>query len=258
MIPRRLQARSKCDKITLSEAIDSMAEANIKHKDRLFRFIFGNEENRAWTLSLYNAVNGSHYDDPSQIQITTIGDVIYMGMKNDVSFMIADTVNIYEQQSTFNPNIPTWSMICAGMAYSNYVKTHRVNVYSSRQQTLPVPKLVCFYNGTREQPDRRVLSLRDAFDRPEESDIEVRVTMLNINHGHNEALMNACQPLKEYAQFIYLVREYQGDGDDLERALDKAIDAMPEGAGIKPFLLAHKADAHFTWRGLSELSEMAC
>ena len=84
------------------------------------------------------------------------------------------------------------------------------------------------------------------------------MTTLNINHGRNEELMNACQPLKEYAQCIYLVREYQGNGDDLESALDKAIDAMPEDAGIRPFLLAHKADAHFTWRGLSELSEMAC
>ena len=38
-----------------------------EYKDRLFTFIFGSNENRAWTLSLYNAVNGSNYTDPSKI-----------------------------------------------------------------------------------------------------------------------------------------------------------------------------------------------
>ena len=41
---------------------------NPKHKDRLFNFIFGKEENRKWTLSLYNAVNGSDHDDESMIE----------------------------------------------------------------------------------------------------------------------------------------------------------------------------------------------
>ena len=40
---------------------------NKEHKDRLYKMIFGNPEHRQWTLNLYNAVNGSDYDDPSQI-----------------------------------------------------------------------------------------------------------------------------------------------------------------------------------------------
>ena len=36
-----------------------MAVVNQEYKDRLFTFIFGGEENREWTLSLYNAINGS-------------------------------------------------------------------------------------------------------------------------------------------------------------------------------------------------------
>ena len=49
-----------------------MSEINRENKDRLFRFIFGNEENKAWTLSLYNAVNGTSYQNPDDIIITTI------------------------------------------------------------------------------------------------------------------------------------------------------------------------------------------
>ena len=45
-----------------------MATDNVQYKDRLFNFLFGSEENKEWTLSLYNAVNGSlddqDHDDP--------------------------------------------------------------------------------------------------------------------------------------------------------------------------------------------------
>ncbi len=66
-----------------------------EYKDRLFRFIFGREKNREWTLSLYNAVNGTHYTDVESIKFTTIEDVLYISMKNDVSFIIADCINLY-------------------------------------------------------------------------------------------------------------------------------------------------------------------
>ena len=72
---------------------------NREYKDRLFTFIFGSEENRKWTLSLYNAVNGSDYTDETKIQITTIKTVLYLGMHNDVAFLISDDMNLYEQQS---------------------------------------------------------------------------------------------------------------------------------------------------------------
>ncbi len=64
-----------------------------KHKDRLFRFILGNPEHKEWTLSLYNALNDSHYTNPEDIEFNTIEDVIYMGMKNDVSFLVTDAMN---------------------------------------------------------------------------------------------------------------------------------------------------------------------
>ncbi len=60
-----------------------MADIHREHKDRLFRFIFGNADHKDWTLSLYNAINHSSYKNPDDIQITTLEDIIYMGMKND-------------------------------------------------------------------------------------------------------------------------------------------------------------------------------
>ena len=81
-----------------------MSGVNREYKDRLFVAIFGRRENQKWTLSLYNAVNGTSYEDPSEIEINTMDDSVYMGMKNDVSFILRDHISIYEQQSTYNPN----------------------------------------------------------------------------------------------------------------------------------------------------------
>ena len=104
-----------------------MAVDNPQYKDRLFNFLFGSEENRAWALSLYNAVNGSDYTDPEAIQITTIKEVMYLGMHNDVSFLIAGDMVLYEQQSTYNPNMPLRLLQYAGNLYEKYVKENKLN-----------------------------------------------------------------------------------------------------------------------------------
>ncbi len=52
-----------------------MSVINREHKDRLFSFLFGGKGNREWTLSLYNAVNDTHYTDPESIEFTIMEDV---------------------------------------------------------------------------------------------------------------------------------------------------------------------------------------
>ena len=80
---------------------------NRNYKDSLFRFIFkgDNEKSRRWLLSLYNALRGSNYEDTSQLEITTLEDVIYISIKNDISFLINDEMYLFEHQSTVNPNM---------------------------------------------------------------------------------------------------------------------------------------------------------
>lgn len=214
---------------------------NRKYKDRLFTFIFGNSENKDWTLSLYNAVNGSDYTNPNDINLNTIDNVVYMGMKNDVSFLIGDTMNLYEQQSTFNPNMPMRFLIYAGMLYSKYIEgDNGYHRFSKQQQQAPTPKCVCFYNGTDKKQDRMILSLADSFKKASEPDIEVKVTMININYGHNKDLLNACKPLNEYAWFIDKVRNSKTNV--FEEAIDIALAEMPNDFIIKSFLIANRAE----------------
>ncbi|MBE6841451.1 MAG: hypothetical protein E7510_01305 [Ruminococcus sp.] len=220
---------------------ETITGTNREYKDRLFKFIFGNPENKEWTLSLYNAVNGSSYTNPDDIKLTTLENVVYMNMKNDVSFLIADTMSFYEQQSSFNPNMPMRFFVYAGMVYSRYIETSQeYRKYSSKQQKAPTPKCICFYNGTSEKDDKTILKLSDSFD--SESDIEVIVTMINVNYGHNKELMEACKPLEEYAFFIDRVRMYQKDSDNLEEAIDKAVEDLPDNSMIKQFLMINKAE----------------
>lgn len=213
---------------------------NDEHKDRVFKFLFGNPENRAWTLALYNAVNGSSYDNPDDIQFNTIEDAVYLGMKNDVSFIIVDEMNLWEHQSSYNPNMPMRFFLYVAKLYEKYIAGSEYYVYSSTLQPAPRPKCICFYNGTAEQPEHQVLKLSEAFGG--EGDIEVRVTMLNINYGKNTALMEACAPLNEYAWLVDAIRRHQKKLKNLEAAIDAAIDEMPNEFAIKKFLLLNKAE----------------
>ena len=212
-----------------------------RHKDRLFKFIFGNPDKKEWTLSLYNAVNGSHYTNPEDIEFNTIEDAVYMGMKNDVSFIIMDDVSLWEHQSSYNPNMPVRFFIYAGQLYDKYMTANNIYRYGTRLHRLPKPKCICFYNGTDEQPEEKILRLSEAFG-DNDGDIEVRVRMLNINYGRNKALMYICEPLNEYAWFVEAVRKHEKKLHDLELAVDAAIDEMPDSFGIKKFLLSNKAE----------------
>ena len=218
-----------------------MAAVQREYKDRLFNFIFGSEENKAWTLSLYNAINGTDYTDPSKVQINTIKEVLYLGMHNDTSFLLTDDMNLYEQQSSYNPNMPLRMMQYAGNLYEKYIRENGLNKYGSELLQLPVPKLIVFYNGETEAEDETILRLSDSFPEGSKPDIEVTVRMLNINHGRNQKLLDACEPLKEYSWLMQEIRKNRKTME-IEDAVDKAMADMPKDYVIRPFLDAHKVE----------------
>ncbi len=218
-------------------------QINRNYKDRLFSFIFGRSENRAWTLSLYNAMNGTAYDNPDEIEITTMEDTVYMGMKDDVSFMIRSTVSLYEQQSSFNPNMPVRQLMYIGRHYDKYIKRTKQNQYGTKLMTLPMPKFVTFYNGTGDIGDR-VLKLSDSFPKEcdkAESDVEVTVHMINIRPDYNSEVLKGCKVLYEYSWFVEEVRNNRKTMEN-DEAVDKALKDMPDDYEIKDFLLANQAE----------------
>ena len=213
---------------------------NIKHKDRLFKYIFGNPEKKEWTLSLFNAISGLDYTNAEDIKLTTIDNFIYMGMKNDISFLVCDTMNFYEHQSTLNPNIPVRFWIYAANVYSNYIQgSDNYDLYGPKLQKLPTPNFICFYNGIRKTEDTCVLRLSDCFS--QKTSCELTVTMININWGHND-ILNTCKPLEEYSLFVHNVRKFKKTCGDISISVSKAIDIMPDNSLLKKFFLKNKSE----------------
>ena len=219
-----------------------MNNINQKHKDRLFSFIFGRDENKQWSLELYNAVNNTTYINPDDVQIFSLENVLYMGMKNDVALIIDDVLSVYEQQSTFNPNMPIRELIYTSKLYSKYIKKNKLNIYSESIIHLPMPKLVVFYNGTKDKEDT-VLRLSDSFltNSSMEPDISVNVKMININYGKNAEFLSKCKIMEEYSWFIDKIRFFS-DTLDVGDAVNTTLTQMPNDFSLKQFLLIHKAE----------------
>ena len=207
--------------------------ANRTYKDGLFRLVFQRKED---LLSLYNALNGSNYSNPDELEINTLDNVLYLTMKNDVAFLISGTMNLYEHQSTFNPNMPVRGLMYFSKLYEKYIVTNGIDIYTSTPKKLPFPQYFVFYNGTMDEPDRSELKLTDLLDMPaspKTSCLECVAIMLNINYGHNKVLMEKCRRLKEYAIFIDAVRKGLSAGAPLEQSLSHAVDSCIDNDILK-------------------------
>ena len=208
------------------------------YKDRLYKMIFNDKSE---LLKLYNAINGTHYDDPAMLTITTLDNAIYMTMENDLSFIIDMRLALYEQQSTVNPNLPLRFLMCITDIYSAYTKD--MNIYGSKKVQIPLPSFVIFYNGVKSQPDRTEFLLSELFhpttDQPA---LELKAVMLNINKGHNQELMNACHTLRDYSEYVARIRTYSAEMP-LTDAVEKAITECIHENILRDFLLKNRAEA---------------
>lgn len=214
---------------------------NRKYKDRLFRLVF---REKADLLELYNALNGSHYQNADDLEITTLEDVVYMGMKNDISFLIGDILNLYEHQSTYNPNMPVRGFLYLADLYRKHIESRKLDLYSSSLQKLPLPRYLVFYNGTKQEADRLELLLSDSFQNQGqlESCLELKTVMLNINLENNRELMERCRQLKEYAQFVSAVRERIAAGLPWGEAVDDAVDWCIRNGILADILAENRAE----------------
>ena len=214
---------------------------NRQYKDRLWRMIFNNKED---LLQLYNAINHTDYQNPDDLEVNTLEDVLYLSMKNDVSFLVGGTMNLYEHQSTFNPNMPLRGVFYFSQLYEGYVAENNLMIYHEKRVRLPKPKYIVFYNGTKEQPDSMELKLSDCFENTDNEVpcLECTAIMLNINYGHNHELMKHCRRLEEYSMFVQCVREYLQSEPAVEDALEKAIDTCINQNVLADFLKKHRAE----------------
>ena len=101
-----------------------------------------------------------------------------------------------------------------------------------------------FYNGTKEIEDISEFRLSSAYEcQTDDPDLELRVTVLNVNEGHNQELMEHCQTLKEYAQYVAKVRKYTSLGEmSLEEAVECAVEECIKEGILAEFLIQNRAE----------------
>ncbi len=212
-------------------------DVNRKYKDTVFRMLF---KKKAHLLELYNGLNGTNYQNEAELEIYTLDNAIYMGIKNDVSFLLMSELNLYEHQSSYNPNMPLRDLIYIARQFEKFVRGK--SLYSSRRLTLPTPGFVVFHNGTDYQPERRMLKLSDSFEkRAEEPSLELKVLQINVNEGKNRELMERCRTLKEYSQYVACVRKYT-EKEPIAEAVEHAVTECIQKGILRDFLLDQRAE----------------
>ena len=210
--------------------------ANRNYKDTVFRMLFSDKKN---LLSLYNAVNSRDYTNPDDLEIVTLENAIYMGIKNDLAFIIDTNLYLYEHQSTYNPNMPLRDLFYISSEYQKMLD--QKSLYSSSLQKIPA-NFIEFYNGSDPVCDVFEHRLSSAFEHLSgEPKLELIVTVLNINEGHNALLMEHCKTLREYAQYVAKVRKYTADLS-LNEAVERAVDECIKENILADFLRKNRAE----------------
>ncbi len=223
------------------------AKINVNHKDTLFQLVFGKEENKRNLLELYNAITGSDYDNIDDLTINTLEKAIYMNMKNDVSCIIDARMALFEHQSTFNPNMPLRGFFYFASLYHDYVDSLTdIDIYSNRLITIPTPQYVVLYNGTDKNiEDKMTLKLSDAFKHEDKTKgFEWTATMININVGHSQQLMEKCEALKGYSMFVHKVRTHTNELGNFEAGFEKAVDECIKEGYLAEILKKSRAEVH--------------
>ena len=234
MAKRKNQKLSVVKKVQKSK---KQLTANRKYKDTVFRMLFTDREN---LLSLYNAICGTSYDKSEELEIVTLENAIYMGMKNDLAFIIDTNLFLYEHQSTYNANMPLRDLFYISGEYQKLVD-HR-SLYSSTLQKIPAPNFIVFYNGTEKKEERWVSYLSEAYENLSgEPNLELKVVTLNINVGYNKELMEQCRILREYSLYVSKVREYARDME-LNAAVELAVNECIQRGILAEFLQKSKSE----------------
>ena len=220
--------------------LEKQVVANKNYKDTVFRKLFHQKKE---LLELYNALNDSNYTKEEDLEIVTLEESsLFIGMRNELAFILDFRLHLYEHQSTPSPNMPLRDLFYVAQEY--YVMVDNTSLFGERAVKIPAPRFVVFYNGLDKQPERQVLKLSDLYI-PEETNpmLELQVLVLNVNEGYNTWLKEKSRTVYEYMVYVDRVRYYSNQIEDLEKAVDIAIDECISEGILVEFLSRNRAEA---------------
>ena len=183
--------------------------ANKEYKSDVFSMLL---QDKKRAMEIYNAINGTDYDDPELVEMTTLDDKSFsLTVRNDASFILDANLSLYEHQSTYCPNMPLRDLLYFASIIQKQIKAQKRDIYGGRILKIPVPHFVVFYNGKEDAPDQYDLRLSDSFEKETKNpEIELVCHVYNINSGKNTPLLSKCQTLREYMYFVDMVLLSEG------------------------------------------------
>lgn len=206
----------------MTEGITMNEILNRTYKDSVFRIIFNSAEK---LIELYNAIFGTDYGPETPVDINTIEEAIYVNQKNDISFIIDHQyIVLTEHQSTVNLNMPMRNLMYITDRLKNILE-HK-ELYRKSLVKVPRPSFIVLYNGKEKLPAVSQLKLSDSFYGKEqlgESGLQLTVSVYNINEDANCELLEKCKMLKEYSQFVSLVRKYADEGPVTQKEMSEIV-----------------------------------
>ncbi|MDE6567313.1 MAG: hypothetical protein K2K70_06240 [Lachnospiraceae bacterium] len=213
---------------------------NREYKSDLFSMLMDVPE---YALEVYNVLNDSCYNDPSQIQIMKLEKGVLLSIRNDASFLLDSYLNLYEHQSTYNPNMPLRFLIYFSNLMLELIKKQEYDLFGRKQIPIPTPKFVVFYNGIENRPDREEMRLSDAYEHQEERyKLDLQCVAYNINPGYNEHIQKNSRVLSGYTTFVEKVRRYAETESTLKDAVRRAVDECIGEDILTEFFRKHRRE----------------
>lgn len=218
-----------------------MAELNRKYKDSVFRMIFSEKDK---LIELYNAIFDTDYTEDDSVDITTIEDVIFKTMKNDISFVMdGKFVLLIEHQSSINNNMCLRDLLYADELIRRMIDPK--DLYKEAPVKIPNPKFVVLYNGERYMPPFDEKKLSDNFlnEEPEYS-LQLKLDVYNINIDAGSKLLEKSPTLKQYSMFVERVRRYSKNKETLnERDMVEIMESCIKDGILPEFLSKYGREA---------------
>lgn len=208
-------------------------KANRKFNDSVFTALFEDKTN---LLELYNAIEGTDYGLDTEIEITTLENILFMDQYNDVAFILnGRLIILYEHQLSINQNMPVRFLQYIGKEYEKIIPDKAV--YQESLVKIPTPKFVVLYNGTKEYPLETTLKLSDAFiEQTDNPELELTAKVINVNYEKQNDVLSKSKTLQDYSYFVYKIREYRKVGLILTEAVEKAVLECIAENKLKKFL----------------------
>ena len=206
------------------------------YKDSLFRNIFKDKKR---LCSLYNALSGENIS-PRDITINTLRGTFFNDIKNDISFDVGNhTVVLMEHQGSWNPNMPLRMLWYIGKLYRRHIDVDMA--YRSKMVKIPAPKFYVLYNGSKDEPEHRIMRLSEAFE-GESNSLELLADSYNINLAKGKKLLDSCYELRCYSVFVAKVQDYLAEKQELSQAIKSAIRYCRDNELMKEYFKEHEME----------------